>query len=100
LSKKFLLLQRIIIPPIGGAQLLPYTKEDDGKYGSRQKHEIKPPMKERKRQVTKHLCNDKTILRRHIHAHQQNGTDEVHAGNFGNEQHQNVQRIAARKLVK
>lgn len=64
-----------------------------------QKDHIEPAMVEVEVQSAQHLGDDDAILRRHVHAHQQNRRAEVHAHNLGHDKHNDVRRFAGRDFV-
>lgn len=71
------------------------VQEADGGDGGQEEDQVEPSVIEVELQVSKHLCDDRAILLRHVHPHQDNRGQEVHAHDLGQHEDDDDGRLGA-----
>ena len=53
--------------------------DENGAHGRHQEHDVEPPVVEIELKISEHLSDDRPVLQRHVHPHEQHHRHEVHA---------------------
>ena len=61
------------------AHVVSDVDEDERDDGRHKEDDVEPLVVEVELELSEHLCDDQTVLRRHVHAHQKHRRDKVHA---------------------
>ena len=60
-------------------ELMGDVEKDDAWEGADEEYDIEPAMVEAELELTEDFCDDHSVLSWHVHSHEKNWRDEIHA---------------------